>query len=177
MPTDVVSALREAIRTIPDFPKSGILFKDITPILGNAELLNRAVDLLAAPYKYSGITKVVGVESRGFILAPLLAQKLNAGFVPVRKQGKLPFETHYVEYDLEYGKDIIEMHIDAVKPIDRVLIHDDLIATGGTANAVDLLVARSGAYLVGFSFLVELLALNGRGQLRSGVQAHAVLSV
>ena len=174
---DVVSNLLNAIRSIPDFPKSGILFKDITPILGNADLLNQAVDLLAKPYESRGITKVVGVESRGFILGPMLALKLDAGFVPVRKKGKLPFETHHIEYDLEYGKDIIEMHIDAVKPVDRVLIHDDLIATGGTANATEKLVSRSGADLVGFSFLVELVALNGRERLRDGVAVNVVLSV
>ena len=169
--------LRRALRQIPDFPKSGIRFQDITPIVGNAELLREAVKLLAEPYRNVGITKVVGVESRGFILGPQLALHLEAGFVPVRKKGKLPSSTYSVEYDLEYGRDIIEMHIDAVRPIDRVLIHDDVLATGGTASATEQLVTRSGADIAGFSFLLEVSSLEGRKSLGEHLPVHAVLEV
>ena len=169
--------IRNVVRQIPDFPKPGILFQDITPIMAHADLLNEAIELLAEPYRNLGITKVVGVESRGFILGPQLALQLNAGFVPVRKQGKLPLETLSVEYDLEYGKDIIEMHIDAVKPIDRVLIHDDVLATGGTAAATEMLVTRSGADIAGFSFLLEILELGGRSKLSDHIPFHSVISM
>lgn len=174
---DPVEKLRNVLRLIPDFPKSGIQFQDITPIMGDAELLHQAIELLAEPYRDIGITKVVGVESRGFILGPQLALSLDAGFVPVRKQGKLPFETYSVEYDLEYGKDIIEMHIDGVRPIDRVLIHDDVLATGGTAAATEMLVTRSGADIAGFSFLVEIDELQGRDRLSDHLPIHSVLNV
>ena len=169
--------LRSALRQIPDFPKPGILFQDITPIMSNVELLEEAVRLLAEPYQDHEITKVVGVESRGFILGPSLALRLNVGFVPVRKKGKLPYHTHHVEYDLEYGKDTIEMHIDAVQPGDRVLIHDDVLATGGTAAAAERLITHSGADIAGFSFLIEIGALKGRTQLSEHIPVHATMTV
>lgn len=167
--------LLQAVRTVPDFPEVGVQFKDITPILADADLLLEAVDLLAQPYRDEGITKVVGIEARGFILGSLLARELGAGFVPIRKRGKLPYSTHEESYDLEYGTDVIAMHTDAVSSNDRVLIHDDVIATGGTASAAYRLVRHFNADAVGYSFLVELSFLNGREKLNPGVPVHVVL--
>lgn len=162
--------LLNAIRTVPDFPSPGIQFKDITPILADPTLLRQALDLLSGPYRDSGITSVVGIESRGFIFGAMLADELGAGFIPVRKRGKLPALTLSESYDLEYGTDTIEMHADALGSNDRVLIHDDVIATGGTAEAAAKLVKKTGAELSGFSFLIELQAL--RGARRLGPHAH-----
>ncbi len=167
--------LKGAVRTIEDFPSPGIQFKDITPILGNPKLLRRAVDELVEPLVGEGITKVVGIESRGFILGSGVAHALGAGFVPVRKEGKLPYRTVREEYELEYGTDVIEMHEDAITPGDVVLIHDDVIATGGTASACARLVTRCGGELKAFSFLVELTFLKGRERLPSGIDAYSVL--
>lgn len=169
--------LAHALRTIPDFPKPGIQFKDITPILSDPTLLDTAVAALVEPYTEADITKVVGVEARGFILGPLLARELNAGFVPVRKEGKLPHSTHTETYALEYGTDTVEMHVDALTPADRVLLHDDVLATGGTAAATMRLIQRSNATLHGFSFLVELAFLDGRAALDDSLPFHSVLSV
>ena len=171
----VADALRKAVRTIPDFPKPGVLFRDITPILGDPALLEVAVELLALPYAQQSITKVVGPESRGFIFGLSLARRLGAGFVPIRKKGRLPYDTVSVAYDLEYGTDILEMHVDALQPGERVLIHDDVIATGGTAAACHKLVGQLGAVVVGFSFLIELGTLNGRARLPTHIPYHAVL--
>ena len=171
----VVEALGRAVRNVPDFPQPGIQFKDITPILGDPGLLRHAVDALAEPYRESGITKVVGIEARGFIFGGLLARELGAGFVPVRKPGKLPFETRRVEYALEYGTDRVEMHVDALVPGDRVLIHDDVIATGGTAAAAARLAVRDGVHVEGFTFLIELGFLGGRRLLDERLRYHAVL--
>jgi len=170
-------AVNHAIRTIPDFPKPGIQFKDITPVLADPALLKRAVEALAAPYAEAGVTKVLGIEARGFILAPMLAQVLNAGFVPVRKEGKLPHTTVRASYDLEYGTDTIEMHADAVTASDRVLIHDDVIATGGTAAAAVDLVEAAGGEVVGYSFLLELAFLGGRARLQEALPYHALVAV
>ncbi len=170
-------ALARAIRTVADFPEPGIQFKDITPILADPALLRQAVEALAAPFAEGGVTKVIGVESRGFILGSLLAERLGAGFVPVRKAGKLPYETVRQSYDLEYGADTVEMHTDALQAGDRVLIHDDVIATGGTASATYALAEKLAAKVVGFSFLIELTALGGRERLDAGVPVHAVLRV
>lgn len=170
-----VQELVRAVRNVPDFPKPGIQFKDITPILSDPHLLRQAVDVLVQPYRDQGITKVVGIESRGFILGGLLARELDAGFVPVRKRGKLPYETLAVEYDLEYGTDWIEMHVDALAPGDRVLIHDDVIATGGTAAAAAQLSSREGVTVVGFAFLIELGFLGGRRMLDERLHFHSVL--
>ena len=153
------------IRSIPDFPKEGIIFKDITPLLGSPEGFRGAIDAMAAPYLEAGVTKVLGAEARGFILGGALAYRLGAGFVPARKPGKLPWTTTSAEYALEYGTDQLEMHIDAVEPGDRVLIVDDVLATGGTASAKADLVAASGAVVVGFAFLMELDFLHGRDKL------------
>lgn len=174
---DSVTLLKNAIRTIPDFPKAGILFKDITPILKDVLLLEKAVDELAHPFADEPITKVVGMESRGFILGAMLAARLGAGFVPVRKKGKLPFDTLAESYDLEYGTDILEMHTDAIEEGDVVLIHDDVIATGGTAGATGNLVNRAKGHIIGCSFLIELSFLNGREKLIHHTdKIHAVLN-
>jgi adenine phosphoribosyltransferase len=157
--------LESYIRDIPDFPKPGIVFKDITPLLASPEGLHAAIDMLAAPYDDAGVTLVLGAEARGFILGGALAYRLGAGFIPARKPGKLPFETTSAEYALEYGTDQLEMHTDAIGAADRVLIVDDVLATGGTAAAKADLVTRSGASVVGFAFLMELDFLNGREKL------------
>ena len=172
---EIVASLEQAVRTIPDFPKPGIQFKDITPLLSDPVLLNQVVEALAAPYLNDGVTKVLGIEARGFILGAMLAHRLGAGFVPVRKQGKLPYKTLSVEYELEYGTDAIEMHIDAIAAHDRVLIHDDVIATGGTAAACYNLARHSGAEVVGYAFLMELSFLQGRAVLEPGLRIHSVL--
>jgi adenine phosphoribosyltransferase len=170
-----ISALEKAVRNVPDFPKPGIQFKDITPILADPALLRHAVAALAAPFEGQEITKVLGVEARGFILGAMLAHRLGAGFVPVRKRGKLPYETVGEAYELEYGMDVIEMHVDALGRDDRVLIHDDVIATGGTAAAAYRLVRRTEASVLGYAFLVELSALEGRAALADDTPIHAVL--
>ena len=172
---DTTDALRAAIRTVPDFPEPGIQFKDITPILGRPELLQQAVEALAAPFLEKTITHVIGVEARGFILGGMLAGRLGAGFAPVRKSGKLPYQTLQETYALEYGTDAIELHADALMPSDRVLIHDDVIATGGTAAAAYRLAQQAGAAVEGYAFLIELGFLNGRRLLPDGVDVHTVL--
>ncbi len=158
--------LKSLIREIPDFPKPGILFYDITTLLQDKDGLRGAIDGFKSRYASAGVDVVVGVEARGFIFAPALAYALNAGFVPVRKPKKLPFERISVSYALEYGTDSLEMHRDAVSPGTRVLIVDDLLATGGTAKAVTQLVEQLGGTVIGLGFLVELTFLNGRDQLR-----------
>ena len=174
---DAVTLLKDAIRTIPDFPQAGIQFKDITPILKDVLLLQQAVHELARPFEDHDIKKVIGMESRGFILGAMLASHLGAGFVPVRKKGKLPYSTMAEAYDLEYGTDILEMHTDAIDEGDIVLIHDDVIATGGTAQATGKLVNRAGGRIVGCSFLIELSFLNGRDRLKTLTEnVHAVLT-
>src|SRR6266487_1534076 len=156
----------DGIRDIPDFPQKGILFKDITPLLQDKVAFHSALDRLAAHYAGAGIQVVVGVESRGFIFGSVLAYLLNCGFVPVRKFGKLPHETVTVEYELEYGTNIVEVHTDAILPGQRVLIVDDLLATGGTVSATMELVEKLGGHIAGIAFLVELTFLRGREQLK-----------
>src|SRR5579871_244117 len=158
--------LEDWIRDIPDFPQQGILFKDITPLLQDAAAFHAAMERLAAHYAGAGIEAVVGVESRGFILGAPLAYLLNCGFVPVRKFGKLPSQTASVEYALEYGTNVVEIHVDAIKPGQRVLIVDDLLATGGTVSAAIELVERLGGHVAGIAFLVELTFLKGRERLK-----------
>jgi adenine phosphoribosyltransferase len=157
--------LEDWIRDVPDFPQRGILFKDITPLLQDAAAFHASLDRLAAHYAGSGIEMVVGVESRGFIFGAALAYLLNCGFVPVRKFGKLPHQTVSVEYSLEYGTNVVEMHTDAIRPGQRVLIVDDLLATGGTTSAAMELVEKLGGHIAGIAFLVELTFLKGREQL------------
>lgn len=158
--------LRRLLREIPDFPKPGILFKDITPLLGDARAFAQVIGELAGFGKGRRVTKVVGIESRGFILAPPVAIRLDAGFVPVRKQGKLPFRSRRETYGLEYGTDSIEIHEDAVGPEDRVLVIDDVLATGGTAAAAIRLVEGLGATVVGAAFLLEIGFLSGAKHLK-----------
>lgn len=159
------ATLRELIRDVPDFPAAGIVFKDITPLLGDAAALEEALEALAGPNRHRGITKVVGIESRGFILAAPVAARIGAGFVPVRKAGKLPWKTVSRTYQLEYGTDTLEAHEDAAGPGDELLVVDDVIATGGTASATVDLVRQLGAGVIGVAVLVELTALGGRDRL------------
>jgi adenine phosphoribosyltransferase len=161
-----VSDLRHAIRNVPDFPKAGIQFKDITPVLADARLFAGCIDLLIDGFKPGQVDTVVGIDARGFIFAAAAAVKLHAGFVPVRKKGKLPFDTHEQSYDLEYGSNTIAIHIDAVKPGSRVLLIDDLLATGGTAEAAALLLEKVGAKILEAVFLIELKGLNGRERIK-----------
>lgn len=166
--------IRRAIRDVPDFPKPGIVFKDITPLLLEPRLFRRAVELMAAPYRNSRVARVLSIESRGFLLGAPIAIELQAGLVPIRKPGKLPAARERVEYALEYGTDALEMHHDAVGPRDRVLVVDDVLATGGTAEAAAKLVRAQGAELVGFTFLIELGFLKGRERL-AGSRLEALL--
>jgi len=168
------TALRKLIRDIPDFPKPGILFRDLTPLLLDPAALRAAVDAVAAPFQSARVDRVLGIESRGFLLGPVVALALGAGFGLVRKGGKLPWNTHRVEYTLEYGSDAVEMHTDAVEPGQRVVVVDDLIATGGTAAAAVELIRRAGGSCLGASFLIELSALGGRARL-AGVDVHSVI--
>jgi|SRR5579859_5388915 adenine phosphoribosyltransferase len=158
--------LESWIRDVPDFPQKGILFKDITPLLQDGKAFRASIDRLAAHYAGAGIEAVIGVESRGFIFGAPLAYQLNCGFVPVRKFGKLPAKTVNVEYALEYGTNVVEVHTDAIKPGQRVLIVDDLLATGGTVMAAIELVEKLGGHIAGIAFLVELTFLKGREQLQ-----------
>ena len=157
--------LQNSIRNIPDFPKPGILFRDITTLLQDKQAFKHAVDTLTEKFKHKKIDVVVAVEARGFILGGAIAHKLGAGFIPVRKKGKLPWKTDSVTYDLEYGTDTLEIHKDALKPGLRVLIVDDLLATGGTVKAVTELVELQGAKIAGIAFVIELVDLNGRSKL------------
>jgi len=154
------------VRDIQDFPKEGILFKDITPLLNDVQARQECLSILVNSLKGQKIDKVVGAESRGFFFGMLLAQELNAGFVPVRKPKKLPYETISASYELEYGTDSLEMHTDAIKKGDRILIHDDVLATGGTAKAVCELVEKLGGEIVQCNFLMELSFLNGREKIK-----------
>lgn len=157
--------LRRFIRNVPDFPKPGIMFRDITPLLQSPAAFNHCIDLFAEQFASLKPTVVLGAESRGFIFAAPLALRLGAGFVPIRKPGKLPHETRRLEYALEYGFDALEMHIDAVAPGSRVLLIDDLLATGGTIEACLKLATEAGAEIVGCGFVIELTFLNGRQRL------------
>ena len=159
--------LKKYIRSVPDFPKKGILFKDITTLLKEPDAIKETIKQLYSFAKDANISKVVGIESRGFIFGAMLAEKLNAGFVPIRKPGKLPAETESITYALEYGTDTIEIHKDAIKIGERVLLHDDLLATGGTAEAAAKLIERLGGEVVKISFLIELTALKGREHIKN----------
>ena len=168
-----MASLTEAIRTVPDFPKPGIMFRDITTLLKDPSSFQKASDAFYDRYKNAGIKKVVAVESRGFIFGAALALRLGAGFVPIRKKGKLPAKTLKQEYALEYGTDSVEIHEDAIVPGERVLLHDDLLATGGTIEAACKLVEKLGGKIVGLSFLIELSFLHGREKFRN----HEVFSI
>ena len=166
-----------AVRSIPDYPKKGIIFRDITTLLGNARAFRMAVDLMVHPFADAGIRKVAAIEARGFILGGAIAHQLSIGFVPVRKKGKLPWKTLGHDYTLEYGTDRVEIHEDAVKPGDKVLLVDDLIATGGTAEAAIKLIEKAGAHVAGASFVIDLPELGGRKRLEAmGKEVMALVS-
>ena len=158
---------KSVIRTIPDYPKKGIQFRDVTTLFGNPRAFRAAVDALVQPYAGVRIDKVAGIEARGFIMGGAVAHQLSTGFVPVRKKGKLPYKVISEEYDLEYGRDSIEIHVDAVKPGDYVVVVDDLIATGGTAFAAIKLLERAGAKVIGCCFVVDLPDLGGADKIRA----------
>ncbi len=158
--------LKKYIRNIPDFPKKGIIFRDITPLLKNPKAFKFAILKLLEYFKTKKIDKIVSIEARGFILGSCLAYQLGCGFIPVRKKGKLPYKTISVEYDLEYGKDILEIHEDAIEKNDKIVIIDDVLATGGTSFAVSKLVEKCGGKVVGLGFLIELTYLNPRQKLK-----------
>jgi adenine phosphoribosyltransferase len=161
-----VASIRQAIRDIPDFPKPGVVFRDITPLLSNGQLFGRTIDILAERYRAQKIDTVLGIESRGFIIGSALAHNLGAGFCIVRKPGKLPYQTHSASYELEYGTDKLEIHVDALPAKARVIIADDLIATGGTAAATAQLVSKLGGTVVECAFVIELSFLKGREKLK-----------
>ncbi|MFA5898914.1 MAG: adenine phosphoribosyltransferase [Hyphomicrobium sp.] len=172
-----LSDLRHLVRTIPDYPKPGILFRDVTTLMGDAQGFKAAVEGMAAPYHGEQIDAVAGIEARGFILGGAVADRLSCGFIPIRKKGKLPWKTIGQQYTLEYGVDIIEIHADAIKPGERILIVDDLIATGGTAEAAAKLISRTGGLVAGAAFLVDLPDLGGLDLLRShGIRTHALMA-
>lgn len=169
--------LLSSIRTIPDYPKPGIQFRDITTLLGNARAFRRTVDELVHPYAGSKIEKIAGIEARGFILGGAIAHQLSAGFVPIRKKGKLPHETVRVAYSLEYGLDEMEMHKDAIAAGEKVILVDDLIATGGTASGAVKLLRQMGAEIVAACFVIDLPALGGRAKLEGlGVDVHCLIA-
>ena len=176
MTTSVAERVRRALRAVPDYPKPGIIFQDITPVLHKAELLRDVVRALAEPYRGARVTHVVGIEARGFIFGAPVAIELGAGFIPLRKPGKLPWESVAEKYALEYGEDALHAHRDACAPGDRVLVVDDVLATGGTADAAGRLVRALGADLVGWSFLMEIGVLCGRDKL-SSARVESLLSV
>ncbi len=170
------SDLRDSIRSIPDYPKPGIMFRDITTLLGDARAFRRAIDELVQPWAGTKIDKVAGIEARGFILGGAVAHQLSAGFVPIRKKGKLPMETVSIAYSLEYGIDEMEMHRDAVAPGERVILVDDLVATGGTAAAAVALLKRIGADVVASCFVVDLPDLGGAQKIRDlGVPVRTLM--
>jgi adenine phosphoribosyltransferase len=172
-----LSALEHLIRTIPDYPKPGILFRDVTTLLGDAQGLKAAITQMAEPFRSQPVDAVAGIEARGFILGGAVADRLGCGFIPIRKKGKLPWKTIGQEYTLEYGVDVIEIHEDALKPGQRILIVDDLIATGGTAEAAAKLLRRSGGEIIGASFIIDLPDLGGLKLLASqGIACHALVA-
>lgn len=174
--TEALAFLKSQVRSVPDFPKKGIIYRDITTLLKNAEALHAAADLLYEQFKGQGFTKVVGIESRGFILGGLLAYRLGAGFVPLRKKGKLPAVKISKTYQLEYGSDVIEMHADALSASDKVLLHDDLLATGGTTLAALDLIKSTGVSQIAACYLIELAELNGRDRLPADCPIKSLLS-
>jgi len=176
MDSTLRQTLEEAIRTIPDYPKPGIMFRDISTLLGNARAFRRSVDELVHPYSGTGIQKVAGVEARGFILGGAMAHQLSCGFVPIRKKGKLPHDTVRIAYSLEYGVDEMEMHRDAVHSEEKVLLVDDLIATGGTAEGAVKLLQQMGANVVAACFVVDLPDLGGRKKIEAlGVPVRTLI--
>ncbi len=177
MKSTLEETLLSAIRTIPDYPKPGVLFRDITTLLGNARAFRRAIDELVHPWAGTKIDKVAGIEARGFILGGAIAHQMSAGFVPIRKKGKLPHETVRVAYSLEYGIDEMEMHKDAITPGEKVILVDDLIATGGTAEAAVRLLTQMGAVIEAACFVIDLPDLGGRAKIEAlGVPVHTLIA-
>ena len=162
---DLIDKLRAGIRDVPDFPKKGIVFKDITPILSDHALLRASIDLFLERCREKKIDKIVGIDARGFLFGSAVAYELGVGFVPIRKRGKLPYKTEVAKYSLEYGEAEMEMHVDAVKPSERIVLVDDLLATGGTSAAAATLIAKAGGKLLEAQFLIELEFLHGREKL------------
>ncbi len=175
MPPENVNRLYEAVRDVPDFPKQGIVFKDITPLMLDPDLLNIAIELMAEPIRDIGVDRILAIESRGFLFGAPLAAQLGIGLVLARKPGKLPWKTRKIEYSLEYGTDAIEVHLDAINPGDKVMVIDDLLATGGTASAAASAVIEAGGTLAGYGFVIELSFLNGRERLPAA-PVHSLLS-
>jgi adenine phosphoribosyltransferase len=173
--SEKIEKLKASVRNIPDFPIEGIQFKDVTTLFQVPENLKDLTDVLTSLYKDKGITKVVGIESRGFIMGPIMAVNLGAGFVPIRKPGKLPAETLEESYEKEYGEDSIQIHKDALTPDDVVLLHDDLLATGGTMAAAYRLVKRMGVKKIFINFIIELEELEGRKQFPAGTEIEALI--
>lgn len=173
--TDVIANVKDKIRSVNDFPKHGVIFRDITTALKEPETLKEMIDYLCEQFKDVKIDYIAGIESRGFIFGMPMAYKLNAGFVPIRKPNKLPAETISQEYELEYGSDKIEVHVDAIKEGDNVLIVDDLLATGGTAEAACKLIKKTGGNLVGIAFLIELEELHGRDKFDKDIKVVSML--
>lgn len=176
MNSQTLDHIRATIRDVPDFPKPGILFKDITPVLADAALMARTIDGMIDATGVLKVDKVVGIDARGFIFGALIAERLGAGFVPVRKKGKLPWMTRGVDYSLEYGTNSVEIHQDAIAPGETVLLADDLLATGGTAGAALTLIEQAGGKIVGSTFFIELSFLNGREKLRGHGPVHALIT-
>lgn len=176
MKSSLQETLLSSIRTIPDYPKPGIMFRDITTLLGDARAFRRAVDELVHPYAGMKVDKIAGIEARGFILGGAIAHQLSAGFIPIRKKGKLPHDTVRVAYSLEYGIDEMEMHKDAVRPGEKVILVDDLIATGGTAEGAVKLLTQMGADIVAACFVIDLPQLGGRAKLEAlGVEVNTLI--
>lgn len=176
MAPDLLDRIRSTIRDVPDFPNPGILFKDITPVLADAPLLEKVIDGMIEVTGVTKVDKVVGIDARGFIFGALIAARVGAGFVPVRKKGKLPWRTRGIDYSLEYGSNSVEMHLDAVAEGETVLLADDLLATGGTAGAALALIEQAGGELLGSTFFIELGFLNGREKLAGRGPIHSLIS-
>jgi adenine phosphoribosyltransferase len=174
--TDSQDFIKDKIRDIPDFPKPGIIFKDLTPLLKDVEAFTFAIQALTEKCRSLQPKYIAGIEARGFILGPIIAYNLGVGFIPIRKPGKLPYEVQKLEYALEYGSDCIEVHADAVEKDDRIVLIDDLLATGGTAGAADKLMKVLGANVVGIGFIVELAFLNGRSALPTDAEVFSLIS-
>jgi adenine phosphoribosyltransferase len=175
MDSQVLQQIRATIRDVPDFPQAGILFKDITPVLADGLLLHAAIEGMAELLGVQQVDKVVGIDARGFIFGAMLAQRLSCGFIPARKKGKLPWKTRGIDYALEYGTAHIEMHQDAIRPGERIVLADDLLATGGTSAAVLELMQQAGAQILGSVFFIELSFLQGRGKVEPYAPTHALL--
>jgi adenine phosphoribosyltransferase len=176
MAPDILDSIRSTIRDVHDFPKPGIIFKDITPVLANPALLAQTVDGMIEATGITQVDKVVGIDARGFIFGALIAERLGAGFIPVRKKGKLPWQTRGVDYALEYGTNSVEMHLDAITPGETVLLADDLLATGGTAGAALHLIEQAGGQVLGSTFFIELGFLGGREKVSGSGPVHALIT-